>query len=76
MLDDYAEVIRGHHVSVAELDGDVGGVLVLKVTDEGFLLDNVAVDPRHHGKGVGRRLLELAESEAHRAGHGSIYGPA
>jgi GNAT superfamily N-acetyltransferase len=73
MLDDYAETIGRHSVSVAELDGAVVGVLVLKTTDEGFLLDNVAVDPRHHGRGVGRMLLELAEREARRTGHGSIH---
>ena len=73
MLDDYAEVIRQHRVSVAELDGAVVGVLVLKITDEGFLLDNVAVDPRYHGQGVGRALLTLAEGEARDAGHQSIY---
>jgi len=73
MLDDYAGTIRRHQVCLAELEGAVVGVLVLKTTDEGFLLDNVAVDPRHHGTGVGRALLTLAEREAWRAGHRSIY---
>lgn len=38
-----------------------------------FLLDIVAVHPRFHGRGIGRRLLEFAESEARRAGHSDIY---
>lgn len=73
MLDDYAEVIRERQVAVAELDGEIAGVLVLSVRDGGFLLDNVAVAPSHHGKGVGRALLERAETEARRQGVSSIY---
>lgn len=73
MLDDYAEVIRTRRVTVAEHDGRLAGVLVLDRTDEGFLLENVAVNPAHKGRGLGRLLLELAETEAKRAGFDSIY---
>jgi ribosomal protein S18 acetylase RimI-like enzyme len=48
-------------------------VLVLDVTDEGFVIDNVAVHPSVRGTGLGRTLLDLAESEARRAGFDSIY---
>jgi GNAT superfamily N-acetyltransferase len=47
--------------------------LLLDVTDEGFLVDVIAVLPAHQGTGVGRALLELAEREAVRQGHASIY---
>ncbi len=73
MTDDYAEVIRGRRVTVAESAGRIVGVLVLALTQEGFLLENVAVDPTLRGTGLGRALLELAESEARRAGFDSIY---
>jgi N-acetylglutamate synthase-like GNAT family acetyltransferase len=73
MTDDYAEVIRDRRVTVAESDGTIIGVLVLDVTDEGFVIDNVAVHPSVRGSGLGRTLLELAESEARRAGFDSIY---
>jgi GNAT superfamily N-acetyltransferase len=33
----------------------------------------IAVQPRHQGTGVGRALLRLAEDEALRQGHDSIY---
>jgi|SRR5215212_3348186 ribosomal protein S18 acetylase RimI-like enzyme len=49
------------------------GVIVLTVTDEGFLIDNVAVEPSHRGKGLGKALLEFAEAEARRTGFDYIY---
>jgi ribosomal protein S18 acetylase RimI-like enzyme len=73
MTDDYAEVVRRHRVTVAERDGRVVGLIVLAVDDEGFRVDNVAVDPAHQGSGVGRALLEHAEVAARRAGYDSIY---
>jgi len=73
MSDDYAEVIRRRRVTVAESAGGVVGVLVLGVTEEGFLLENVALDPSRRGTGLGRALLRLAEAEARSEGFDSIY---
>ena len=73
MLDDYLEAIRKRQVTVAESGGKVVGILVLDRSVEGFLLENVAVDPAHGGRGFGRALLEFAEAEAKRAGFDSIY---
>ena len=73
MLEDYAGVIARNRVFVAELDGDLAGMLVLAAAEEGFLLETIAVDPLHQGKGAGRALLELAEAEARATGHASIY---
>jgi ribosomal protein S18 acetylase RimI-like enzyme len=73
MTDDYTEVINNYRVTVAESDQTILGVIVLTVTDEGFLIDNVAVDPLYRGKGVGKALLAFAEAEARRAGFDSIY---
>jgi ribosomal protein S18 acetylase RimI-like enzyme len=33
-----------------------------------MLIESVAVDPRHQGRGLGRRLMALAEAEARRQG--------
>lgn len=73
MLDDYANVIREHHVHVVERNRRIVGVLVLMDTEEGLLIDNVAVDPAAQGTGVGRLLLEFAEAEARRRKLRSIY---
>jgi ribosomal protein S18 acetylase RimI-like enzyme len=74
MTDDYAHLIANHRVTVAESrDGSILGIIVLRVEDEGFLIDNVAVDPSMRGKGLGKALLEFAEAEAQKAGFDSIY---
>jgi len=70
---DYGDEIRDKQVTVAEDADGLSGVLVLDETDEGFLVYNVAVHPRRKGTGVGRALLEFAESEARRAGFESLY---
>jgi ribosomal protein S18 acetylase RimI-like enzyme len=73
MTDDYAEVIANERVTVADSHGTIVGVIVLTVDDEGFLIDNVAVDPSYRGMGLGRSLLEYAEGEARRTGFDSIH---
>jgi ribosomal protein S18 acetylase RimI-like enzyme len=73
MLDDYNQVIRSAHVTVAENRETIVAVIVLNSDDEGFFIDNVAVHPSHRGRGLGRALLEFAEVEASRAGFDSIY---
>lgn len=73
MQRDYGEAIAGLQVWVATLAQHTVAALLLDVTDEGFLVDVIAVLPAHQGTGVGRALLELAEREAVRQGHASIY---
>jgi ribosomal protein S18 acetylase RimI-like enzyme len=73
MRQDYDEVIREYQVTVVEHKGEIVAVLALTVTGEGFLLDNIAVAPAHQGKGLGRVLLEYAETEARSRGFDSIY---
>ena len=73
MTNDYADVIHNRQVTVAERQGAIVGLIVLTVTDEGFLVENVAVHPSHRGTGLGRALLQFAEAEAQRAGFDAIY---
>jgi ribosomal protein S18 acetylase RimI-like enzyme len=69
---DYAQVLRDAAVTVAVDGSAIVGVLVLAETEDGFTIENVAVAPAHQGRGLGRALLLLAESEARRAGHAAI----
>ncbi|MBK9572117.1 MAG: GNAT family N-acetyltransferase [Rhodoferax sp.] len=73
MLEDFQETIKSAQVHVVESLGKIVGVAVLMITAEGFYLDNVAVRPSAKGTGVGRTLLELAESEARSQGFSSVY---
>ena len=72
MQDDYAEVVRRHRVFIAEMSGAPAGVLVLMRTPRGILLDNIAVHPEHQRRGIGRRLLALAESETRALGYSQL----
>ncbi|MCP8465278.1 GNAT family N-acetyltransferase [Pseudomonas sp. ZM23] len=73
MLEDYHTVIATNQVLIAELGGQPVGLLVTRQTDEGFLLDNIAVLPECAGQGIGRLLLVRAEEEASRQGYQSLY---
>jgi len=73
MLQDYGLVIKTEFVMLAEVQGDVAGILVLSETPDGFLVDNVAVFPERRGQGIGRALLVHAEKEARARGHASLY---
>jgi GNAT superfamily N-acetyltransferase len=73
MTKDYGAAIANVQVWVATQQDEAIAALVLDITDEGFLVDVIAVRPAHQGTGVGRALLELAEREALRQGHDSIY---
>ena len=64
MTADYAALVAAGAVMVAELDGDLAGVLVTHPEPAYLLVENVAVAPRHQGRGLGRLLLERAEEQA------------
>lgn len=73
MLDDYESIVGRCQVTVLTKGDALAGLIVLEATDEGFLLNNIAVDPLHRGKGLGSLLLQFAEDEARRQGYGAIY---
>ncbi len=72
MTEDYAALVRDGLVTVAERGGEIAGLVVLDTGDEGFTVENVAVEPAHQGTGVGRALLEYAEAEARRRGSDAV----
>ena len=72
MLDDYAAHLRNGTIWVAEDEEMVAGLVVLLAGEDHLLLDNVAVDPARHGRGIGGALLRFAEREAVRRGYGEL----
>ena len=69
---DYESLVATSEAWVAEEDGEIVGFLVLTGESDALLLEGVAVLPSYQGLGVGRRLLELAETEARAAGYDRI----
>ena len=72
MLNDYERVIHKHRVLVLTDGLNIVGVLVLIRQSRDLLLDNVAVNPSHQKRGLGRQLIAFAEKEALRMGLISI----
>ncbi len=66
MPQDYHAMIAGDRVLIAEHDGPPVGLLVMRETADGFLVDNLAVLPECAGQGIGRHLLNRAERHAPR----------
>lgn len=68
MEDDHlGRVVRGE-AFVAEDGGHTVGTVVLVDAADHLVLTNLAVDPAHQHRGLGRALLAFAEDEARRRG--------
>lgn len=72
MLDDYAKLIAGGVVSVATISEQLAGLIVMWPESDHFYIDNVAVLPSAQGDGIGRRLLDHADTCARAAGHSEV----
>lgn len=64
MVADFAKLIFEKKVYI-EKDGEqnLTGFIVFYVTDDVMHLENIAVMPPAHGKGVGRQLMEFCEKQ-------------
>ena len=65
MTADYTAAARRGQAWVAEAGGEVAGFIILIPRPGHLLLENVAVLPAAQGRGIGARLLALAEDRAH-----------
>ena len=72
MTADYAHAVRSGQAWVAVADGQVIGFVILVAQPGYLLLENVAVLPAAQGRGIGGRLLHLAEEHARRLGRNEI----
>ncbi|WP_374450285.1 GNAT family N-acetyltransferase [Stella sp.] len=64
MLVDYGEALQQMRGFVVERDRRIVALLLLDEARDHLAVENVAVDPSHQGAGLGRQLMELAETEA------------
>jgi GNAT superfamily N-acetyltransferase len=72
MTADYAQAVRDRQAWAAIENGAIVGFAILIPQPGCLLLDNVAVRPAAQGRGVGTRLLALAEDHARRLGLSEI----
>ena len=72
MTADHAAAVRDHEVWVLDDGGETVAVLELFDGDGHLFIENVAVHPQFQGMGLGRRLLEHAESVARARGRREI----
>ena len=69
MVADFSLSIDGNVVTVAEVgDGKVVGYVVAYPVNDFWHLENIAVHPRWHGRGIGRMLIADVEARARAAG--------
>ncbi len=73
MVDDFAARIAAGQAWLLDDQGVPIGALVLEDTDDGLLLDNIAVAEIARGRGHGRRLMAFAEAETRRRGHRRLW---
>jgi len=72
MTADYAEAVRDGQAWTATEDGRIVGFAILIPRPGYLLLENVAVLPAAQGRGIGGKLLSLAEEHARDLGLGEI----
>jgi ribosomal protein S18 acetylase RimI-like enzyme len=68
MLAHFAAYIARDVVVVMEAEGQLRGFMIAWPETHVYFIDNIAVDPAAQGRGLGRRLIEHAVSEARRLG--------
>jgi len=73
MIADFAAHVRAAAGFVAEAGGVIAGYIVTFLKSSDQFIENVAVDPAWHGKGIGHRLIQFAEQDALRHGAARIF---
>ncbi len=64
LLADYAVLIAQGMVFVLADEEEIQGVLVMMSRGRELFVENIAVDPRFQGQGLGRALMAFAEQQA------------
>jgi ribosomal protein S18 acetylase RimI-like enzyme len=72
MYADYAAAISAGHVAVAEQGNAINGYLIGYADGDSYFVENIAVDPRCQGGGIGGALLRHAIDEARRLNLSSV----
>ncbi|MEO8608490.1 MAG: GNAT family N-acetyltransferase [Chloroflexota bacterium] len=68
MLADYEKLIADGVVYVIVAEDQIVGVLVIWPVEDAMLIENICVHPDQQRGGIGRKLMDFAEQQAHEAG--------
>jgi GNAT superfamily N-acetyltransferase len=66
MAADYEGEVSARRVVVIDVDGSVSGYMVAWPEADAYFIDNIGIEPKAQGKGLGRRLIKHAAAEAYR----------
>ena len=66
MTADYRDAIAAHQFWAVVENGSLLAVLELIAAPDHLLVENIAIDPPHQGRGLGQKLMAFAEKEARR----------
>jgi N-acetylglutamate synthase-like GNAT family acetyltransferase len=74
LLSDYRALIAQNvtYILVNEQDA-ICGLIVMYPEENSMLIDNIAIDPRYQGQGLGSQLMAFAEQQARAAQLPSLY---
>lgn len=72
MTKNYDTAVRMNRIDLAHVDGELAGLIETIDRSDHLLIENVAVAPARHGKGIGRALLAHAETVARAAGYREV----
>lgn len=66
MEDNYHKKILDESLHVLLIDDVLVGFIIVYFVDDALLIENIAIDPAHQGKGFGSHLIKFAEILARR----------
>ena len=72
MVADFSVSIENEHLYVIEDNAEVCGFVVFYARGNHIHLENVALDPRFQGRGLGMRLIEHVEQRARAEGYDRV----